>query len=388
MSETPLPFNGLGLNLGKLSRLSNAESRSLCAENPTGAKSGGARAVPELDENGNPTGASRELGLGWKVRPAVPVPAGQTIEIANVEGPGAIQSIWMTPTGINRHAILRIYWDGQDQPSVESPMCDFFASPFIGGSNYHFAQLTSLAVCVNPGNAYNCFWEMPFRKHCRMTVENIGLDDFRLYYQINYCLTEVPDDAAYFHAQFRRSQPVERGGVHTLLDGVKGQGHYVGTAMGWQVNHNGWWGEGEIKFYMDGDTDPALSDGKSVAGSTGFPTICGTGTEDYFLGSYNFENKATRQYQEFTGPYAGMPHVVRPDGVYQSNTRFALYRWHIMDPIRFKQDLKVTIQALGWKRHGRFHQSMDDISSVAFWYQTLPTAVFPPLPDAAGLEIV
>jgi hypothetical protein len=388
MKNTPAPFNGLGMHLGNLSRLSNAESRSLSSENPTGVKSGGARAVPRLDENGQPIGAARELGLGWKVKPNDPINPGEVFTVADIDGPGAIQSIWTTVTGYNRHAILRIYWDHQEQPSVECPLGDFFASPYLGRNPFHFAQLNSLPVAVNPGSAYACFWEMPFRKHCRITLENLSPDLIHIYYQVNYTLTDVPEDAAYFHAQFRRTNPIPQGEVHTLLDGVKGRGHYVGTAMGWQTNHDNWWGEGEIKFYMDGDADPALSDGKKVGGSTGYPTICGTGTEDYFLGSYNFENLDTKQYQEYSGPYAGMPHVVRPDGLYQASLRFALYRWHIMDPIRFQQDLKVTIQALGWKRQGRFRQSQDDLSSVAFWYQTLPTAPFPDLPDRDGLEIM
>ena len=144
---------------------------------------------------------------------------------------------------------------------------------------------------------FNCYWEMPFRKRCRITMENIGREDMTLFYQIDYTLTEVPEDCAYFHAQFRRVNPLPYKEVYTILDGVKGQGHYVGTYMAWGVNNNGWWGEGEIKFYMDGDGE--------------FPTICGTGTEDYFCGSYNFENKETKQYQEFNTPYAGLSHVVK-----------------------------------------------------------------------------
>jgi hypothetical protein len=157
------------------------------------------------------------------------------------------------------------------------------------------------------------------------------------------------------------------------VDGIRGEGHYVGTHMSWGVKNSGWWGEGEIKFFMDGDAD--------------FATIVGTGTEDYFCGSYNFENRQTRQYQEFTTPYAGMPLVIRPDGVYQSQQRFSLYRWHIMDPIRFARDLRVTIQALGWRAGGRYLPLQDDISSVAYWYQTEPHAPFPKLPARDGLEI-
>jgi hypothetical protein len=299
----------------------------------------------------------------------VEIGSGETAVLAEVEGSGAIQHIWMTPTGRWRSAILRFYWDGQTEPSVECPVGDFFACGWG-----EFAPVSSLAVCVNPGSAFNCYWEMPFRKGFRITLENRDAEGMKVYYQVDYCLTDVPEDAAYFHAQFRRANPLPYGSVFTILDGVRGKGHYVGVYMAWGVNNNGWWGEGEIKFYLDGDAE--------------YPTICGTGTEDYFCGSYNFENQKTHQYQEFTTAYAGMPQVIRPDGVYRSQQRFGLYRWHIMDPIRFESDLKVTIQALGWRSGGRYLPLQDDISSVAFWYQTLPAAAFPALPDRDGLEIV
>jgi hypothetical protein len=246
---------------------------------------------------------------------------------------------------------------------------DFFAS---GWGKY--AQLSSLAVCVNPGSAFNSYWEMPFRKHCRITMTNIAEQDMVLYYQINYTLTDIPEDRAYFHAQFRRVNPLPYKEVYSILDGVQGQGHYVGTYMAWGVNNTGWWGEGEIKFYIDGDDE--------------FPTICGTGTEDYFCGSYDFENKETQQYQEFTTPYTGLHQVIRPDGVYSSQTRFGMYRWHITDPIRFQRDLKVTIQALGWRSGGRYLPLQDDIASVAYWYQTLPSLPLPALADKDYLEVI
>ncbi len=359
-----MAFNGLGLHLGNLSLLSKAQTRSISPENFKGEKGEAGKATEGTGAN-----CARDLGQGWKISPSIRIAAGETRELANIEGPGAIQQIWMTPTGHWRHSILRFYWDGSDTPSVECPVGDFFA---CGWQKY--AQVSSLAICVNPGSAFNCYWEMPFRKQCRITMENIAPTDMTLYYQINYALTDVPEDAAYFHAQFRRTNPLPYKDVYTILDGVQGQGHFVGTYMAWQVNNTGWWGEGEIKFFMDGDKE--------------FPTICGTGTEDYFCGSYNFENQATKQYQEFTTPYAGMPQVIRPDGVYQSQTRFGLYRWHIMDPIRFENDLRVTIQALGWRSGGRYLPAQDDISSVAFWYQTLPAAPFPILPDADYLEVI
>jgi len=348
----------------QLSTLSTAESRSISPENFTGAKGKGGMA-----EEGTGAACARDLGPGWKISPSVVIEAGTTFEIADIEGPGTIEQIWLTPTGNWRFSILRIYWDDQQHPSVECPVGDFFA---CGWGQY--AQVSSLAVCVNPGSAFNCYWNMPFRRRCRITLENIASDDMRLYYQINYALASVSDEAAYFHAQFRRVNPLPYKEVYTLLDGVEGQGHFAGTYMAWGVNNSGWWGEGEIKFYLDGDRE--------------FPTICGTGTEDYFCGSYNFENKATGQYQEYTTPYAGMPQVLRPDGVYRSQMRFGLYRWHITDPVRFKKDLRVTIQALGWREGGRYLPLQDDIASVAYWYQTLPGQPFPPLPERDFLEIV
>lgn len=383
-----MKFDGLHCSPSTMFRLSDAESRSICSENKDGSKSGGAREPVPVDEDGNPTGVARELGSGWKVKPCERIEAGETLVLADIEGPGCIQQIWMTPTGDYRHTILRIYYDGQKNPSVECPVGDFFASAFTSYNT--FAPISSLMVCVNPGNAFNCYWPMPFRKRIKITMENINPigEHANVFYQINYALNEVPEDAAYFHAQFRRVNPLPYGDVYTILDGVKGQGQYVGTYMAWGLNNNGWWGEGEIKFYMDGDTDPKLSGGKEVAGSTGFPTICGTGTEDYFCGSHNFENKSTKQYQEFTTPYAGVPHIVRPDGVYNSNMRFSMYRWHVTDPIRFKKDLKVTIQALGWCKGGRYLPLQDDIASVAYWYQTLPAKKFPKLPSPNQLEII
>jgi len=360
-----MSFNGLGMNLGNLSLLSSAKTRSISPENFTGEKGKAGMAT-----EGTGAGCARDLGQGWKISPSIRIEPGECREIANIDGPGAIQQIWMTPTGHWRHDILRIYWDDQETPSVECPVGDFFA---CGWQKY--AQVTSLPVCVNPGSAFNCYWEMPFRKRCRITMTNIAAEAMTLYYQINYTLTDVPDDAAYFHAQFRRTNPLSYKEVYTILDGVKGRGQFVGVYMAWQVNNTGWWGEGEIKFYLDGDKE--------------FPTICGTGTEDYFCGSYNFDVGAQNGgYREFTTPYAGLPQVIRPDGTYQSQQRFGLYRWHIMDPVRFEKDIKITIQALGWRSGGRYLPNQDDIASVAFWYQTIPAAAFPELPDKDYLEVI
>jgi len=352
-------FSGLEMGMGNLARLSYAETRSVSPENFTGEKGKGAMAT-----EGTGARAARELGQRWKVSPSVRINPGQTFLMADIEGCGAIQHIWMTPTGNNRFNILRIYWDGEENPSVECPAGDFFA---CGMGRY--VGVNSLAVCVNPKSGFNCYWVMPFRKRCKITMTNIDEEPMTLYYQIDYTLTDVTKDAAYFHAQFRRVNPLPYKQDYTILDGVRGRGHYVGTYMTWGSNSPGWWGEGEIKFFMDGDT--------------GFPTICGTGTEDYFCGSYGFNKFEGRGYQEFSSPYTGMPQVIESE----TQPRFGLYRWHIMDPVRFESDLKVTMQALGWQSEGRYLPLKDDLSSVAFWYQAEPHAPFPKLPDKDSLKI-
>jgi hypothetical protein len=356
------PFNGLEMNMGNLHRLSDAKTRSISPENFTGEPGKGGMATLE---QGNARNAARDLGQGWKVNPYIHIEPGKTFTLAEIDGSGAIQHIWMTPTGNWRYSILRFYWDDETTPSVEVPVGDFFG---MGWGEY--AQLNSLAVNVNPGSAFNCYWTMPFRKKCKITMENINTERMTLYYQIDYTLTDVPEDAAYFHAQFRRNNPV-KGSDFTMIDGIKGKGHYVGTYLAWGVNNNGWWGEGEIKFFMDGDSK--------------FPTICGTGTEDYFCGSYNFDNKG--KYQEYSTPYTGLHQVIRPDGLYKAQQRFGLYRWHIMDPVRFEKELKITIQDLGWRSGGRYLPQQSDISSVVFWYQREPHAPFPKLPVKNDLEV-
>jgi hypothetical protein len=356
-------YDGLDNNLSNLYRSSRAKTFSISPENLTGEKGKGGMA-----KEGNASDAARELGQGWKINPFIIIQPGKTFTLAEINGQGAIQHIWMTPTGNWRFSIIRMYWDDEAAPSVETPVGDFFA---MGWGKY--AQISSLAVCVNPGSAFNSYWVMPFRKKARITMENIDTEPMRLYYQIDYTLTQLPGDAAYFHAQFRRVNPLPEKEVYTIVDNIKGKGHYVGTYMAWGVNNNRWWGEGEIKFYMDGDQQ--------------FPTICGTGTEDYFCGSYNFENQEKKQYQEFSTPYSGLAQVIRPDGLYQSQQRFGLYRWHIPDPVRFESDLRVTIQALGWKGGGRYLPLRDDIASVAYWYQAEPHAPFPKLPNKDQLEV-
>lgn len=369
LCATAQSFNGVGVGMDNLFRLSKAKTRSISPENTTGEKGKGG-----MDKEGVASRPARELGQGWKISPYVVIEPGKTHTMAEITGSGAVQHIWLTPTGNWRFTIIRMYWDDEATPSVEVPLGDFFG---MGWCEY--AHLNSLAICVNPGSAFNSYWVMPFRKKCKITLENIAPEKVSIYYQVDYTLTEVPDDAAYFHAQFRRTNPVKIKDVYTIVDGIKGRGHYVGTYMAWGVHNNGWWGEGEIKFFMDGDKD--------------FPTINGTGTEDYFCGSYDFDTRKKEPatdmtaYTEFSTPYTGLHQVIRGDGHYKVMQRFGMYRWHITDPIRFESDLRVTIQDLGWHLDGRYLPQQSDIASVAFWYQAEPHAPFPKLPTKDELEV-
>jgi len=358
---TMTEFDGLSVSLGELWRLSDAETRSVSAENFSGDKGKGGMSTDGIAAQG----PACELGRGWKVSPSVSVEPGATFPMADIKGSGAVQHIWLTvQRGFWRRAILRIYWDNQEQPSVECPVGDFFG---CGWGEY--APLSSLAVCVNPGDSgsgFNCYWPMPFRRKCRVTMENLDTKGMRIYYQIDYSLTKVPKKAAYLHAQFRRINPLPYKDVYTIVDGVKGKGHYVGTYLAHGANSPGWWGEGEIKFYMDGDTD--------------FPTLCGTGEEDYFCGAYGYETQnaeGKRVYTNFSTPYTGFHQIEFPKGDGPEVRRFGQYRWHIMDPIRFEKDLRVTIQSLGWQSEGRYLPLQDDLASVGFWYQAEPHQGFP-----------
>lgn len=341
----------LGMGLGSLALLSHAETRSISPENPDGRRGGGAHALPP-----DAVHPAAWLGEGWKVRPRIFLQPGQLLTLAEIDGPGVIQHIWVTvaPEAM-RHCVLRMYWDGEETPSVEAPLGDFFANVF--GDYY---PVNSLPVAVNPTGGYNSYWPLPFRRHARITLENQYPEEIpraRIFYQVTYGLGDVPDSAAYFHAQYRRSLTTRQQPEHTILDGVAGQGHYVGTVLGWNQFSSGWWGEGEVKFYLDGDGV--------------YPTICGTGTEDYFGGAFAFQDT-------FSTAFLGYPRWRK--GEADAPPLHGLYRWHVLDPIRFRHDLRVTVQALGWWPNGKFQPLTDDISSLAYWYQTEPHAPFPALP--------
>lgn len=357
--------------LGDIARITTGRTRSISAENPTGGKGKGAQAAPGDDPHC--TAAADRLGKGWKVRPCLRnIEPGATVVLADIRGPGVIQHMWFTVLdAVGRWLTLRIYWDDQAHPSVEVPLGDFFCNSIDG-----MAVVNSLPIVVNPKGGMNSYWPMPFRGRCRIEVTNDGPGKINeLFFQITYAEQDVPADAGYFHATWRRSMTTREKPEHVILDGVSGRGQYVGTSIVWSQLSNQWWGEGEVKFFIDGD--PA--DG---------PTICGTGTEDYFGGAWGFVMDHTRDLTPvaFSTAFLGYPQVVYAPSPAASQRmqprvpQHQLYRWHIPDPVRFAQDLRVTVQALGWWPNGKFQPLTDDLASVAYWYQTLPSLPLKSLP--------
>lgn len=338
----------------------NVESRQVSPENPTGEKGKGAMRAPD---SSNPdlafSGASSDLGQGWKVRPFIKVAAHDTTTIMDVEGPGTIKHIWMATSpdlhDVGRSGVLRFYWDGEETPSIEVPIADFFA---IGHGT--FAPVNSSMVVDVPQDSMNCYWPMPFTKRARITFTNDSDKELPLLtFQIDYEAGPIPQNSGYLHAQWRRARVSRSNPQFTILDGVKGEGRYVGTFLSWTQLSGGWAGEGEVKFYIDGDGQ--------------FPTIAGTGTEDYFGADWGFP-------ANYSTPYVGnvLEHKSKDAGV---GTQWSLYRWHVPDPVSFHKDLRVTIQDLGWWPNGKYQPLDDDYAATAFWYQKEPHAPFPKLPS-------
>jgi len=344
-----------------LARLRDVQTWSISPENFDGVKGGGGRAT-----EGTGAHAARDLGVGWKVSPSVDIAAHSTHTLADITTAGRITHIWLTTHRSQwRTLVLRAYWDGAEEPAIEVPVGDFFANGWGV-----FSQVSSSMIAANPHGGFNSYWPMPFGAGARLTLENLTGLPVTVYYQVTYETGEDQSDSGYLHAQFQRSNPLPELTTHPVLAGVTGRGHYVGTYVAWAVNSPGWWGEGEMKFYLDGDID--------------FPTIAGTGTEDYFGGAWNFDVPG-QGYTEFSTPYLGMPQVLRPDGLYDSQQRFGMYRWHVPDPIHFQNELRVDLQALGWKSGGRYNPLRDDIASTALFYLDRPFAERPVLPEVDGL---
>jgi hypothetical protein len=346
------------------------KTRQISGENPMGEKGGGCKAIPDT-KNKELFEPSRKLGQGWKVHPFIKLKAGESVELANITGPGCINKIFLgSDIPCFSGMVLRFYWDGEETPSIECPMGAFFAMGLDFAPNTVFSSM----VTVGPHKGLNCYWQMPFRKSARITLTNDS--DFNvdvIAYQIIYKLHDVPEEAAYFHAQYRRSLSSEKCPEHTLLEGIGGKGVYVGTYMACNVLASGWWGEGEVKFYIDGDD---------------FPTMADSGTEDYFGGAWNFgasnsfwDWQHQGEEQVYNSPYLGL--AVAKASNPHGPRKYGLYRWHILDSIGFEKDLKVTIQTIGWYPDFKLYRPVSiDIASVAYWYQLEPHKPFPLLPPA------
>ncbi len=300
------------------------------------------------------------------------VEPGETHVLLDEQGPGAITHIWITFLGPepqdwakkgsanHQEMLLRMYWDGEERPSVEAPLGDFFAGCF--GQR---REVISLPVVVEGGDSYNCFWRMPFRKSARIEIVNQGDKPISLlYYNIDWIKRDkLPDDTPYFHAQYRQEYPCEHGKDYVLLD-TKGKGHYVGTVLAVRTRSPAWFGEGDEKIYIDGESKAS---------------IWGTGTEDYFLGAWGLKLTST--------PYFGVPYFDQW-GIVGSHT--SAYRWHINDPIVFNTGIKVTFEHFGWLppdenpkyKATSWNEREDDYASVAFWYQTGPSTFAARAPNA------
>lgn len=293
---------------------------------------------------------------------ARPVTPGDTITVLDENGPGQISHIWFTIADKEdkhlKKIVLRAYWDGENSPSVEAPIGDFFG---LGHGEYFLYDSAPLAVGAD--KALNCFFPMPFRKHARITVTNEGGERINsLYWNIDWrqYSAEFPADTLYFHAQYRQATPNGHvpdakvnpdGKSNYVWMEATGRGHFVGVTMSVFENDDRWWGEGDDMFFVDGEK---------------LPSINGTGTEDYFLGAWDFGGKSF-SYQLFGAP------VVGPE---KQGSKWSLYRFHLDSPITFQKSLRATIE------HGHANDRGDNFSSVAYWYQTEPHAAFPKLPSA------
>ena len=357
--------------LNNITTFKGERSRAVSPENPTGEKG---RACME----------DSALGPQRKGRGSIRLPMGEETVIADIKGPGIIRHIWMTirentekGSFVMRDVVLRIYWDNSSTPAVEAPLGDFFCNGF--GER---CDIASLPIVVNPTGGMNSYFEMPFRERARITITNEHPKDITsFFYTVNYAETDsLPENTLYFHAYWKRERQTELAKDYVILDKIKGKGYYVGTFLALTALERYWWGEGEFKFYLDGDTD--------------YPTICGTGTEDYIGFAWGMDERCT--------PQSGCPYCDNEKG------RYSIYRFHGKDPIYFQQGLKLTVQQIGcgsrkavqaafgdradvytaWGETDEsdlcYYERSDDYCSAVYWYQTLPTPAFPKLPDRAA----
>jgi hypothetical protein len=315
-------------------------SRSISFENPTGAPGQGGK-------------AASNLGVGRKGAPSRRIEPGETVQLCDIQGPGTIRHIWLTTARepvVQRACLVRAWWDDQEHPSVECPLGDFF-----GFAHGKIMPCHSAVHSVGPTGGRNIWLPMPFVKRARMTFTNEGAKAVPLFYQIDYTLGDRhPEDVGRLHVLFRRENPTTVKQDFQLLPQRKQKGRFIGSVIGIRNLHpKQWWGEGEVKVYMDGDTD--------------FPTLCGTGSEDYVGLAWGIQQT---------------PFFYNGCSLDQDNSglRFiSMYRWHLPDPVAWRREARITIQQIAWK--GGLAETSDDWSCASFWYEPTPSATLPEMPD-------
>ena len=337
----------------------------------------------------NPAGRKGEGGQsnqGRKGAPSRIIKAGETISLAEIEGPGIIRRIWCTvrrEPEIVRGLVIRIFWEDQSGPSVEAPLQDFFGIPFARQVPFESALFS------NPeGRSFNCIVPMPFLRHARITIENQSLRDTDLFFDVDYSVGDkLPIELCYFHAHYRRENPTTPKKDFQVLPLVRGKGRYLGCNVGVRTigdyKEPVWFGEGELKIYLDGDARN--------------PTLVGTGTEDLVGSAWGLG--------KFNHLYQGCLLTEKEDGVW------GFYRYHLVDPVYFHKEIRVDLQQIAGLMTGDYvrqmkpenypelvdtHQRFDpqrdgtpnkwanfespqDVCAMAYWYQTLPSSPFPPL---------
>lgn len=316
---------------------SGIKSRSISFENPTGAKGEGGK-------------AASNLGVGRKGSPSKTISPGETVTLCDIKGSGTIRHIWITMNyepDVLRACVIRAWWDGQQHPSIECPVGDF-----MGFAHGRVTAYQSAVHSVGPKAGMNFWLPMPFKKSGKITFSNESSKKTPLFYQIDYTIGDKhPSDVGRLHVLFRRENPTTIKKDFELLPLRNGKGRFIGSIIGIRPLSGDWWGEGEVKVYLDGDTD--------------FPTICGTGSEDYVGLSWGMQ----------LAPYMY-------NGCSLNEKDYvSMYRWHLPDPIFWEKSCRVTIQQIGWKS-GLFERS-DDWSCATFFYQPIPSEPLPPMPSVA-----
>jgi hypothetical protein len=345
----------LAAMLGQLPGLGPIVTRQVSAENPTGERSQGARAEPDLSDPDLPHSKAAELlGRGFKVRPFVRVDAQQIVTLADIVGAGVITNFFITSNIKNFSDLrLRIYWDDLAVPSVDVDLASFFCLGGEGSSH----GVNSLPITVGPTRGCSSSWVMPFGKRARFELENQGDDDAEIVaYKITYqILDEASLGTSRFFARTVAGTPDSSSAEFDLLTAA-GEGSVVGVSVNWKAIAPRWWGEGEIKVYF-GDDD--------------FPTLVDTGTEDYFGGAWGFGRDATflpggpLGETAFGGLFTGAPFIQTNEGYARE---IVLYRWHIVDPIGFQDGVRMAVQVIGMGADGHYEIRDDHLTSTGYWY--------------------